>query len=233
MGTRPKGTALDWQKIEAFYETGTHTFADLARRFGVSEQHLRRKAKAEGWVMGGTAERVAMRAEADLIRLPGDKVVTDEAIRVAAQTTVEVVRDHRGVIARGRALTMTLLGNLQESMECKAEIVDAIVEDTMGEQTPHRRMRMLKAVELPAHSGIMRELAMSAKVWIELERQAFNMDGQRKLDEPNDLTDEQLDHQLATALRQAGIAPTAAGEGTEGGAQPAADVLPGDGAASA
>lgn len=233
MGARKKGYEYDWQKIQAFYETGTHSFADLARRFGVSEQHLRRKVKAEGWVMGGTAERVAMRAEADLIRRPGEKIVTDEAIREAAQTMVEVVREHRGVIHRGRRITMKLLEQLQDAVENKAELIEEVIKDTAADHAPTRRQRMLKAIELPAHSGVMRELSMAAKTWIELERQAFNMDGQRKLDEPTDLTDEQLDNRLADALRKAGIAPAAGGAQPQSIAQPDGDVLPGDGAASA
>lgn len=169
----------DWEAIHAEYRAGQLSNVLLGKKHGVSEGAIRKRAKAEGWqkdLAGAVRERVREKLVREEVREPN---VRDEVIvETAASTGAEVVRRHRRDIAKGHGLVNILFQQLEAAATNREEIEDAIFEETKGDDNTQRRTRMLKAVSLSTHAGVLRDLSTALKNFIPLERQAFNLDEQ-------------------------------------------------------
>jgi hypothetical protein len=102
----------------------------------------------------------------------------DEAADVAARAVVQVVREHRASIVKAQALADRLLGQLDLASNMREELEDFIISET--EPGKYRSM-LMRMVSLPAHAGVLRDIATAQVKLQGLERQAF---GLRESDDP-------------------------------------------------
>lgn len=182
-----KRRVIDWQAIEREYRLGQMSLRALASKHGTTAGTISKRAKKGGWVQDATQE-VRERTRAALLTTAAEKeqdgntvsttgnTPTQEDIEVAVQTNLAVITRHRRDIARGHEMVGLLLGQLMDVSGDRAGLEDAIDEETKEDETAHRRNRMLKAVSLPTHAGVLRDLSTAMKNFIPLERQAYNLD---------------------------------------------------------
>jgi len=171
----------DWELIEREFRAGQLSNHEIARQFSISEGAIRRKAKLEGWVKD-LAEKVRKEVRNKLVRVESRSTpeATDrEVIDAAAERGVQVVIHHRGDIQKHRAIVQILVGQLDEVATKRDAISDTIRDETKEDNGPSRRNSMLKAISLPTHASVARDLATALKQLIPLERQAYNLDNGR------------------------------------------------------
>lgn len=171
---------IDWEAIDREYAAGMLSVREIARRYSCSETAIRKRAKAEGWERDLTA-KVQKEVRRKLVR---EGVRTEasekEIVEQASETGVTIVRLHRKSVQKSQAIVENLLEQLSQFAEVRDEIEEDILEDTRGSDGKvdyPRRARMMKAVSLPSHSGVLRDLSLAQKNLIALERQAYNLNG--------------------------------------------------------
>ena len=192
--TRTPGVSrkpADWEAIERSYRAGILSIRELASQHGVSEAAVRKRAKQHSWSRDLTA-RVREKVRADLVRTevraPEEVARTEDAIVTeAAATVIQVVRSHRKGIRALIDVGETLMGQLIGAAGNREAIEAVIFEETPFADDPDapagersralaRREAMLRAVALPSHAGVLKQLADVMKALVPLERQAFNVD---------------------------------------------------------
>jgi len=153
----------------------------------VSHTAIQKRAKAEGWARDLSA-KVRAKAQAALVTTPEvtSPVTTErQVVERAAETIIQLVREHRKEIKSARTLAQTLMQQLGDAAGCRDELEALIELDTepregaspatvRSEMT--RRAAMLKAIAMPGHAGVLKDLATVLKSVIPLERQAFSVD---------------------------------------------------------
>jgi hypothetical protein len=205
--------STDWEAVEREYRAGQLSVSEIGRQHGVSHTAINKRAKKEGWLRD-LSKKVRQTVSARLVSAEVSATNAREAVELAAARGVEVVRQHRRDIARGRDLTLRLLDELDGTTAYVGEIEAMIVDETAGDRSTQRRNAMLKAVSLPSRAGVIKDLSAAAKNWITLERQAFNLDEGIGDDEPATKADV---HAALSKLNQAqrdnlrGIAEALAG----------------------
>lgn len=187
----PKQTsAPDWESIEREFRAGVLSIREIAKRHGLTDTAIRKRAKAWGWERDLTA-KVQEEVRRKLVRT--EVRITDvrterEIVEQAAQTVVEVVRLHRRDARHGREILDLLMGQLADAAGAREEIEEAIAEETADVDDPnaqpgvrqaarYRRSAMLKAVALPTHFASLRDAATAMGKLVAIERQAFNING--------------------------------------------------------
>ncbi|GJD63339.1 hypothetical protein [Methylobacterium frigidaeris] len=78
----------------------------------------------------------------------------------------DVLGGHRIVVAQGAALTLQLLGDLQAAIAAESGPDDGAEESGLA-----------RAAALQKRVAALRDLATAARLWIALERQAWDLDG--------------------------------------------------------
>lgn len=194
--TSPATVTTDWEAIERDFRAGVLSIREIAKLNDVSEGAVRKKAKTKGWERDLTA-RVNEKVRTDLVRSEvrtADPQTEKEIVEVAAATVVSVVRGHRARIKQGNELVELLTKQLTDVAGKREEFEDTIEEMCAGDRSPERRTRLMKAVALGSHSSMAVNLANATKVWIGLERQAFNIADSSDLGgaSPEALTMEQI-----------------------------------------
>jgi len=189
---------VDWDAVEREYRMGMKSMRTLASEFDVNVSNISRRSKKYKWVQDKSDE-VRQRTNAALVAQQGRNTPTREDVETQVQTNLEVVRGHRTDIRKGRQLVALLSGQLDQAARSREELENEIIEDTVGQEDKpdlRRRNFMLKAVSLPSHAGVLRDLSTTLKNLIPLERQAFNLDdsGKELLEEllgalPGDIRD--------------------------------------------
>lgn len=171
--------ATDWDAVHAEYRSGQLSNVLLGKKYGISEGAIRKRAKAEGWqkdLAGAVRERVREKLVREEVREPN---VRDEVIvETAASTGAEVVRRHRKDIAKGHGLVSMLFQQLESAAQDREDLENLVEEETKGDENGVRRNKLMKAISLPTHAAVLRDLSTSLKNFIPLERQAFNLDEQ-------------------------------------------------------
>lgn len=217
----------DWNRIERLYRAGILSVLEIARECNVPEANIRYHAKKNNWKRDLTDQvRAATRtkmvenlANARAMRVDPDNKDISEAlvkqftgatdeqiIEQAARTQVEVVRQHQATLGSGHSLTMRMLNELDATTSHRGELED-MIKSTIA---PRRQGAVMNAISLASRATVMRDLATAARLWITLERQAFNIaddrekDGkeQRKLDE---MTAEQLRKEIQEDAKKLGL----------------------------
>jgi len=205
--------AKDWERIERDYRLGQKSIRTLATENRVSPSTISRRVHKEGWVQDKTEEiRVRTRAALNVQNDPNAtqhptqqkrNTPSRADIEIAVMTNVTVIREHRKSILTGRQLVQLLAGQLNEAANKRNEIEEDICIDTEkgGEggkkETDYRRRNtMLKAVSLPAHAAVLRDLSTALKNLIPLERQAFNLDEDKEKKTPAMMSDDELEQEL-------------------------------------
>lgn len=148
----------DWTAVEAEYRAGVRAVRQIARRHGVSDTAIHKRAKADGWVRA-TANR-AEEAER-LPAVPAQVVIPPRAARPAAPVAAE---GDDATLALARDLVHRHLGELDVATSCQDEIEAAIYEETREDADGQRRAMMLRAVSLPARAATMKTLAQAMAI---------------------------------------------------------------------
>lgn len=175
-----KRKQIDWEAIEKEFRVNQLSNVQIAKNHDISETAIRKKAKQYGWkkdLSQRVRERVREKLVRDEVREPNadDEKIVD----AVAERGAKVITIHRQDIAKSQSLVQLFQGQLQEAATQRDEIKDSIIDETKNEEgkaDQKRRNMMLKAVSLPAHSGVLRDLTIAQKNLIYLERQAFNID---------------------------------------------------------
>lgn len=186
--------AIDWEAIERDYRLGQLSLRALATKHGTTPGAISKKAKAREWVQDASQE-VRERTRAALLTEPrkekakketpdGNSVSsagnapTQEDIEVAVQTNLQVINRHRRDISKGHGLVSMLFAQLEQAAMGRDDLENLIEEETKDDENGQRRNRLMKAISLPTHAGVIRDLSTALKNFIPLERQAYNLDEQ-------------------------------------------------------
>lgn len=213
----------DWKKIERLYRAGLLSIREIAREMNITEGDIRYHAKKHGWKRDLTQEaRQAYRTktvqnlakvfDSGDLKNQLDSITDEEIIEEAARTQIEVVRQHQKTLGAGHSLTMRLLNELDTVTSHTDELERAIVDTT----APNRRAGLQRAISLGARATTLRDLAAAARLWVTLERQAFNIvddrdkgEDQKKLDE---MTAEELRAEIKDDAKKLGLDLTSLSE---------------------
>ena len=173
---------IDWEEIEKEWRLGHLPVRALAFKHHLAPSTITRRSKKHRWTRDKT-EEIRTRTKAGLCaQKTGNTVPTVEDIDKAVLTNIEVVRSHRQDIKKGRKIIDLLYDQLQIAVETREEIEAAIDEEATNQQTGkinnNIRAQLRKAVSIPAHAAVVRDLSTALKNLIPLERQAFNIDDQ-------------------------------------------------------
>lgn len=156
-----KRNNIDWEGIEKEYRTGVKSLRTIANEYGTYHLKIQRKAKEQDWVRD-KSEEVRQKTRAALIasekcaknRARKRATPTKKDIEIAVQTNIKVIRGHRKTLKIGQDLIASLLAQLADVAKSKPK----------------------DAKPVRTHAGIVKDLAIAAKNFIPLERQAFNLD---------------------------------------------------------
>jgi hypothetical protein len=172
-----KRPPIDWEAIERDYAAGMLSVREVAKKFSISHTAIQKRAKEWNWsrdLSKKIKRAVARKLVASSVATLNEKdIVEAEAATVAS---VQVL--HRKDISKSQAIVEKLRAQLDEALENREAIEEAIDKATVGEDGKvkyAKRWSMKKAVSLPTHAGVLRDLAVAQKTLIGLERQAFNM----------------------------------------------------------
>lgn len=206
-----KGKQTDWGVIERQYRAGLVSVRAIAETQGITEAAIRKRAKRDGWERDLTAQ-VKAQVRTALVRTSSRPVQKSEPARTeprqdartdqqivdeAVATVVEVVRQHRAGARRGAKIVEQLFAELETTNERLEEIGEAIVEETVGDQSPNRRTAMLAAVKLPQRAGVLDKLASALQKFVAVERDAWSLNDKGQGDELANMSEEQLEARLA------------------------------------
>lgn len=166
----------DWDTIQREYRTGLLSDSELCRKHGCSRGALQSMVTRKGWTKDLTHE-VNQATRAALISEDASKQAINQAennakdrdeVELAAQTRVEVVRQHRKDIARLRDLEQRLIDELgsKDNPPKKlymAQYQGVILQEEVG-------------IAVTERASAFQALAGAAHKRIQLERQAFSLD---------------------------------------------------------
>jgi hypothetical protein len=191
---KAKKPAGDWEKAKALYRTGSLSNREIGRQCGMSDVAILKKAKKEGWTKD-LAERVKKAVKEKLVRADAaavssanarTKPLTDEqVVEAATEGPVQVVRAHRKDLTDGQQTLALLFGQLQDAAANREALEEQAIEEAgKGPGSGQRRASFLKALSLPTHAGVIRDLSNAMKNFQALERIAWNLN--EKDDAPPD-----------------------------------------------
>ena len=180
----PRKSNYDWEKIEAEFRAGQLSITAIAREYGLTDAAIHKRAKRDGWKRD-LSEKVRRKVREQAVRLEVGSSNASEAevIEIAAQRGVQVLREHRNDIGRGRKLVEAMFSELEDQTDNRkllAELVDSQLEDVGANEQAKRAAQ--KAISLPGRAGTLRDLTQSLQRLVILERQAFNLDDERPVD---------------------------------------------------
>lgn len=165
---------VDWEAVEREYRAGQLSVSEIGRQNGVSHTAINKRAKKEGWTRDLT-KRVRQEVSARLVSDEVSAANAKQAVELAAERGVQVVREHRHAARRGRDLTIRLLAELEATTTYVGEL-DGMIADADAGDDDKRRTALEKVISLPSRAGILKDLSLAARTWVQLERQAFNLD---------------------------------------------------------
>jgi hypothetical protein len=105
---------IDWAQIEADYVTGAESTRALARRYGITEVSIRRRAKKYGWTRDPAGRLAAIRSQ--LSQAAAQDAPRASPAEVAARLAAEASRDADD-LAAGLRVARTVLRRLETLTE--------------------------------------------------------------------------------------------------------------------
>lgn len=182
-GTKQR-TSIDWEAVEREYSLGIKSLKALGSEFGVSDAGIIKRARRDGWTRSLKAK---IKNKADSLvsasLVSGEvsaltKVTERQVVEANAEAIKDVVLGHRRDSGRFRALTNSLLGELE------AQTGDPELFAKLGEMmaSPNDagfdKLNEVynKTISLPGRVDSLKKLSDALKTVIGLERQAFKMD---------------------------------------------------------
>lgn len=211
---------VDLNRVERLYRAGLLSVCEIARECAIPEANVRYHAKRKGWKRDLT-DQMRSAARTKMVEnlakgrvLDDSKKITDslklatddEIIEEAARTQVHVVREHQKSLGQGHSLTMRMLNELDATTTHRGELED-MIKSTIA---PRRQGALINAVSLAARATVMRDLAIAAKTWIGMERQAFSIADDREKDSADkrkldEMTAEQLRKEILDDAKKIGL----------------------------
>jgi hypothetical protein len=180
---QPKKAAPDWERIEADYRAGLLSIREIASQHGITDTAIRKRATRDSWTRD-LAKRIQDKAEA-LVRtaevrsqVRTEKAISDrELVDANAGLLANVQISQRKDVARGRALVMSLLAELE------AETGDIELFQQLGEMLRsdddkgHDKRNDLyqKVISSAGRIDGMKKLADAMKTLIGLEREIYGL----------------------------------------------------------
>lgn len=178
---RTKRRAVDWESIEREYRAGQLSVREISEQHKCSHVGIAKRAKKFGWTRNLAAQvrsEIESKLAADAVEpTTVSAAAAQEIIQSAAARGVEVVRQHRSSLQHGHTLVKQLFTQLEEAAAHREEIEETIQQVTAGDKDERRLNTMLKAVALPSHAAVIRDLSSALGRLVVLERQAFGIDG--------------------------------------------------------
>jgi transposase-like protein len=173
----------DWELIEKSFRLDQFSIREIARRHNINVSSITRKAKKEGWVRDKT-EEVRHRTKMAMLKQQGSNKkqhlgnveVTREDIDLAVETNIVVLSGHRKAIGNGQKIVDILQGHLLDATITRDELEEEVVDATAEDLNTNRRNQMLKAISLPAHAAVAKDLSVALKNLVGLERVAYSLD---------------------------------------------------------
>jgi hypothetical protein len=199
---------VDWKKIERLYRAGVLSVREIAREFNMVEGTIRYHANKKGWKRDlshearqayrqKTVENLAKVFDSKELGKQLDNITDEEIIEEAAKTQIEVVRQHQRTLGQGHQLTMRLLRELEDTTAHMGELQELIT----SEYAPQRREAVRRAISLPSRATTLRDLAAASRLWVTLERQAFNILDDREKSPDQRKVDEMSAEELRAEIR--------------------------------
>lgn len=145
----------DWERIELDYRAGIKSLREIAEGTGVSHVTISKHAKKHGWVRDLSA-KIAAKAE-DLVNRASVNSPVNTASAVSEREMVDGVAQERAAVQ---------LSHRKDSARAKDIAVGLLHELEDGAQI----------YELPDRVKMVKTLADTLRVAIDIERQAFGMD---------------------------------------------------------
>jgi hypothetical protein len=177
---------VDWVRIEKLYRAGMLSIREIGRECGTTAPNIAYHAKKNGWTRDLTQE-VRKRTRSKLLENMAQihdatdtinhikQVSDDEIIEQASRTQVQVIREHQRTLGSGHGLVMRMLHELDATTTLRGEMEAMIRSEIQG----RRQGAMMSAISLAGRATVLRDLAIAAKTWVSLERQAFNIQDDR------------------------------------------------------
>ena len=172
----------DWVYARAQYEAGVKSVAQIAREIGVGPTSVFAHASNEHWVRDREVlAKKEVEIKATLQQEAEERVVVERqrAERVNAEMQATILVTHRADIRRARALTMRLFSELEQMMDELPELSELgellRSEDDRGRDRLNDAYR--KVLSLPDRVDVNKKLSEALKVQLQLERQAFGIQG--------------------------------------------------------
>ena len=173
MNEKKSTPQFDWEKIEAEYRAGVLSLREIARIHGCTDTAIRKKAKACGWTRDLSKkieEAVRSKLVRTEVRIPA--ATEREVVDAEADLQVRVRLEHRRGWKKLRELEDRLLDELGgEGMDAPKKLYitqyqGQIVQKEVGLTVSEKASTLLSLANVRARR-------------IEMERKAFNMDGDR------------------------------------------------------
>ena len=205
-----KRKIIDWETIEKEYRLGQKSMRNLAEQHNINASTISRRSKKFKWVQDKSKE-IRQRTNATLITQQYNNTPTPEDIEVAVKTNVKIVEDHRKKLKRTKVVADILLGQLEEAATKRDEISEDIIKETTQDKTTQRRNLMFKAISLPQHSSILKDLSYSLKNIIPFERQAYNIDDRKPTGSEDDPIHVEQRHSMDTKMLTRALQPRPVG----------------------
>lgn len=198
--TKAKRQAIDWERIEPAWRANIKSVLQIAADYeaatGQKVSHTAINKHFKGLnIPRDLRAKVQARAQAKVSAAQVSAVVSTETtptdaaiIEANADIVATVMQTHRKDIARGRNLTMTMLGEL-ENQTFSPELFEQLAElvagppiagtDPMDKAAEARRQRLLeafdRAMSLGSRIDSMKKVSDTLKTLVALERQAFGL----------------------------------------------------------
>jgi hypothetical protein len=194
--------SIDWKVLEGDYRAGIKSLRALAAEYGISESAIRKHVKRDGWERD-LGDKIRQRAtsivlmdavRSDKVRTP-DGIFEHDTIESNAQVQAYVIRDHRSLLRRCRALADRLLGEL-EAITYNRELFERLGEllmDSAEDGPQDKRLEALaKVLSLSGRIDSFKKLAEAQRIVVTLERDVFGISADTAPKPYEDLSPDQI-----------------------------------------
>lgn len=147
---------IDWTRARDIFETTKTPVRAIARRFGISETAFRKRIKTEGWQRLNSPATAAASARQVVAVVP-----------VPPRLAVFVDVEQKTIAANGLALALRMMSELDATTSRVGELDEMITAATESDTDGRRRTALQRAVDLPARSVILKNLAAAIKTLVD------------------------------------------------------------------
>jgi len=205
--------STDWEAVEMDYRAGIKTLRAIASDRGCSAGRISQVAKSKGWSRD-LSSKIKIEAEARLNRDALNNELNTKR-RVSERDVISASAEAIADVVRGQRKNLGELSEIYRALveKAKAIISEAKLFEQIGElcASPDENGQdkigdvYKKVCSLPVQTELVKRLAETLKLIIELERKVFRIDEDAdSADTAPALTDAQRASRIATLLEKAG-----------------------------